>query len=466
MTKFLWGSGTAAYQCEGGWNSGGRGVTQWDDFSHNSKMNINNVTGDVSSDFYHHYDEDIKMMAEGGQNAFRFSIAWSRIIPDGTGKVNQEGIDFYKKVLASCKKYGVEPFVTLYHYDMPLDLFKNGGWENRDTVSAYLTYAKVCFYEFHDEIKYWTTINEPNYDTLCSYAIGNYPPYKHNLEERWHAMYNMMLASALAIKEFRNQNYQGQIGVVSDSYSIETLEDNDDYRKAKDNADLFFNRSVNDTCVLGKWPEEFLEKLKADNYDLSWIKKNDAEIFSQGKVDFLGVNAYDRILVKPYHGKETVLTNNNTGDGEIPKNMIANWFQFDEDKNVKKNAWGMEIYPKSVYTLLKDLNDRYPNTPFVITENGVGLYDKIEDGQIDDKARIEYQNGFVEWMKKAMSEGCNVFGYFIWSTMDLYSWVNGYTKRYGLVYVDYENNQKRIPKKSFYWYKDLIEKEENINEDD
>ena len=181
--KFLWGSATAAYQCEGAWKEGGKGMSNWDTFCHSEKNNVNPVTGDVANDHYHRYEEDIRMLAEGNQNAYRFSIAWTRIIPNGVGEVSREGIDFYNRVIDTCRKYNVEPLVTLYHYDLPQPMFEQGGWENRVTVDAYEEYVKVCFKEFGDKVNYWATINEPNYETLCCYGFGNYPPNVKNLRD-------------------------------------------------------------------------------------------------------------------------------------------------------------------------------------------------------------------------------------------------------------------------------------------
>lgn len=454
--NFLWGSATAAYQCEGAWNEDGKGLSNWDVFCHSEKNNVNPVTGDIASDHYHRYEEDIKMMAEGGQNAYRFSIAWTRIIPNGIGEINQKGIDFYNRLIDTCLKYKIEPLVTLYHYDLPQTLFEKGGWENRETTDAFEEYAKVCFREFGDRVSYWMTINEPNYDTLCSYAIGNYPPNVQDLNRRWHAMYHLMLASAKVVNVYRKMDFTGEIGLVSDSYSIEVLHNTPDYFQAKENADLFFNRSVNDVCVYGQYPEIFIQKLVDDGVDISYMIEEDKNIFQTGTVDFLGINAYDRILVKPYTGGETILTNNNTGTGDAPKAVIKDWFEFDDDPTTEKNPWGMEIYPKSIYDLLLELKQLYPKTPIIITENGVGHYDKLVDGKIEDSYRIDYLKGFIDNLLEAKEKGCDVRGYLVWSTMDLYSWINGYEKRYGLVYVDFDNENQRIPKDSYYWYRDVI----------
>lgn len=467
MDKFLWGSATAAYQCEGGWREGKKGYSNWDVFCHSEQNSINPVTGDVASDFYHHYEEDIRMLAEGNQNAYRFSISWVRILPDGTDAVNPEGIAFYNQVIDTCLRYGVEPFVTLYHYDLPAALFEAGGWENRKSVDAFEEYAKVCFEAFGDRVSYWATVNEPNYETLCCYGYGNYPPNVQNLERRWKAMYHILLASAKAIIAYRKKAYQGNIGLVSDSYFIDILQNDPAYEEARQLGDLFYNLPVNDVCIKGSYPDAFVNKLKHEGYDLSYMLEEDKCILKEGIVDFLGLNAYDRICVKPYSGGETSLGTNNTGTaGKKYQNVIKNWFAIDEDIHVEKNAWGMEMYPKSIYYLLKDLQKKYPDTPIIITENGLGYYDEVVDGHIHDDYRINFISGYITWMKQAIKEGCDVRGYFVWSTMDLYSWINGYKKRYGLVYVDYEYDNKRIPKDSYYWYQTFLAKEKGEKNDE
>lgn len=461
--KFMWGSATAAYQCEGAWQEDGKGPSNWDVFCHSDKNVVNPVDADVSCDHYHHFEEDIRMMAEGGQNAYRFSIAWTRIIPEGVGEVNEAGVAFYNRVIDTCLSYGIEPLVTLYHYDLPQPLFEAGGWENRETCEAYAAYAKACFDRFGDRVKWWATVNEPNYETLCCYAYGNYPPNVQDLSRRWRAMYHILLASALAVRIFHDGGYQGMVGLVSDSYSVETLEDAPAYDEARESAELFYNRCVNDTCVLGKMPQAFIDKIVADGCERAYALPGDDEIFAAGTVDYLGVNAYSRYLVKPPVGDETHLKPSNTGKkGDRTEATVAGWFTLDRDDSVPKNDWDMELYPKSLYNLLKNLEERYPATPFVITENGMGYKDVLEaDGTVHDPYRVEFLQGFVDWMERAMAEGVDVRGYFVWSTMDLYSWINGYAKRYGLVYIDYDNDNKRIPKDSYYWYKNLIEERVN-----
>lgn len=459
MKDFLWGSATASYQCEGAWNEDGKGLSMWDTYCH-SKNNKEGYTGDVSCDFYHRYEEDIKMLAESGQNAYRFSLSWTRIIPNGVGEINQKGIDFYLKIIETCRKYKVEPFVTLYHYDLPDTLYQKGGWENRDTCEAFAEYAKVCFEAFEGKINFWTTINEPDYESMCGYIVGNYPPHVHDVSRRSKALYHMLLASAKAVKIFRDGNYSGQIGLVYTPSSIQTMVDNEEYREAAKNAEMYYNTAVSDPIVKGWFPESLIEKMKAAGMSLDYVKDGDRAIFEAGTVDFLGVNSYYRILVKPYTTGESTMFMNNKGKKNkkiYGTSIIKGWFETDIDPKSKYTPWGSEIYPDTIYDMLKDLQAMYGDIPVYITESGIGLYDDVDaNGEINDDERIEILDGWVDGLLRAKQEGCNVNGYFIWSTMDLYSWINGYEKRYGLVYVDYEHGLKRIPKKSYTWYKNKI----------
>ena len=265
------------------------------------------------------------------------------------------------------------------------------------------------------------------------------------------------VASARAIKAYRNMGFKGMIGLVSDSYPIEILKDNEGYREAKRLADIFFNTSVNDTCIKGYYPDEYVSHLTKLGYDLSYMLEEDKEVFQEGTVDYLGVNAYCRFLVKPCSGGETKMEANNTGDSSKNEEMeIKDWCALDDDPNTEKTPWGTEIYPKSVYDMLMEFKELYPDTPIIVTENGLGEYDKVENGEIHDQYRIDFLQGYVDWIKKAIDNGCDCRGYFVWSTMDVYSWINGYKKRYGLVYIDFDDNCKRIPKDSYHWYKKFI----------
>ena len=451
-SSFLWGGATASYQCEGAWNEGGRIESEWDRYLHENNFE----SGDIASDFYHHYKEDIRMMAEGGQNAFRFSLAWPRIM-DEKGNRNQEGIDFYHNVIHECRACGIEPFVTLYHWDLPAYLADNGGWTNRNTCDAFEKYAELCFREFGSEIKWWTTFNEPKWTIVSGYLVGNYPPAEKNAQHAAEAGYHMMLAHAMAVKKFREMNVPGSIGIVHSYAPVDGVDDSVSTQKAMRFADNFMNNWVLDVAAKGVFPEDFLEALTVKDIDLSFMNKADVQVISKQKVDFLGLNYYARALVKPYSSGETTLTVNNSGSkGKgTTVTLIKNWFEQVRDPESKYTEWDTEIYPEGLYRGLIRANERY-HLPIFITENGIGMYEDVTKGEVNDQYRISFMQDHINAMMNASDEGVDVCGYFAWSSFDLYSWKNGCEKRYGLVAIDFKDpNLKRVPKKSFYWFKEI-----------
>ncbi len=458
--NFLWGSATAAYQCEGGWDEDGKGLNEWDVFNHESSLNINNEDGDVASDFYHRYKEDIDLMSEGNQNTYRFSISWARIIPRGVGEVNPKGIEYYNNVINYCLEKRITPNVTLFHYDLPNEMAKIGGWENRKVVDAFDQYAKVCFENFGDRVKVWSTINEPRYYAYCSYVVGNYPPnYKADFGRFWNVLYNLMLGSAKAIQSYKKLGMKGIIGVVHDNGNVELNPDTKEKELVKLRADIFYNRMVLDTAVLGKIPAELNKVLEDNKVDASFIYEEDIPDFEKGKIDYIGLNLYNRQYVTDYSEGETEIFHNNKGKGSKSKEgiRIKDLFETSFDPDVRRNLWGREVYPKCMYNALKEIKAKYGDILVYITENGCGQYETPDDnGYVKDTERIEICSEFIDYMLQAREEGVNVQGYYIWSSMDLYSWINGYEKRYGIVRVVFENNNRRIPKESYYWYKALI----------
>lgn len=456
---FLWGSASAAYQIEGGWNEGGKGESNWDQYCHSDK-NLTGITGDVSADFYHRYKEDIRLMAEGGQNTFRFSIAWTRIIPNRGSKPNQEGIDFYRNVINECKKYNIVPNVTLLHYDIPAWLEDIGGFSNPIFSDEFAKYCKVVFEEFRDEIPYYVTINESTHNAYCSYLAGNYPPNVTNDPQKLvEVCYNFVVANAKAIKEFRKLNINAKIGIVHTTNTVQILEDTEAYRIAQRRADLFKNKWVTDPAILGEFPSDLMPLLEESGIDLHFVKDEDIETIKENVVDFIGQNCYTRTLAKPYEFGETNYYPNNVGEDNkrLEGYVVKGWFQSDFDPNTPKNKWGREVYPKTMYDMLQGIKKDYGDIPVFITENGHALYETPdENGELNDDERIEFLESYIDWLVKAQNDGCNVVGYYAWSHTDCYSWINGYKKRYGLIYVDFDGDLKRIPKKSYYWYRDYI----------
>lgn len=455
----LWGSATAAYQCEGAWDEGGKGPSIWDEFVHSDKNN-KGITADFSCDFYHHYAEDIALLAEGGQTTFRFSISWSRIFPKDDGVVNQEGVDFYNRVLDECEKHGLVPNVTLLHYDLP-DYIGARGWENRETTDKFADYCRTCFELFGDRIPYYVTINEPNHNSACGYLSGNYPPNRvGDLQNLSLVCYHNMVGNAKAVREFRRLGLTSKIGIVSSGAARADVRfQTPEYLEAKRIANMMFHGWLIGAAVKGEFPEEIFGILEGLGVNLDFVRDDDLRLIKDNTVDFIGDNVYARKLVKPYESGENGMTVNNDPHNcsQLEGVTLKGLFQPDVDPTTRKNPWGREIYPKCGYDALIRLRDEYDNVPVFITENGHGMFESPdEEGFVDDQDRIDYLEEYLDYFVRAINEGCNVQGYYVWSAMDLYSWINGYEKRYGLIHVDYDNDCRRTPKKSFWWYRDYI----------
>lgn len=463
-SRFLWGSATAAYQCEGAWDTDGKGLSEWDFFNHSSAKNVNAVDGDISCDFYRRYEEDIRLLAEGGQNTYRFSLSWSRIMPDGASEVNERGVAFYNRVIDCCLAHGVEPNVTLFHYDVPYALACKGGWLNADLADLFCDYARVCFERFGNRVKVWGTVNEPHFYSYCTNILGNYPPNRHvDVQSYFQCQYNLMLASAKAVAAYREMGGDGIIGVVHDGGVVELDPATQNKEEVRRGADFFANRMILCPCLLGELPPEMDEMLERLDV-LLYRVPGDEQIFRKGAGDYVGLNVYCREYVTDWHGGETQASANNRGDcsAKLEGKRIAPLYETALDPNVPRNKWGREVLPCVMYDTIMDVKEHYGNPLIFITENGHGAYEQPgPDGVVEDDERIEMLGQFIHHMLRAKHDGARVNGYYAWSTMDLYSWINGYEKRYGLVRVDFAPGAglKRTPKKSWYWYRDLIKRQ-------
>ncbi|EOT48568.1 MULTISPECIES: glycoside hydrolase family 1 protein [Enterococcus] len=448
---FLWGGATASYQCEGAWNVDEKAESMWDHYLH--QENLEN--GDVASDHYHRYEEDIRMMSEGGQNTYRFSLSWPRIIKNKEGEINLKGIEFYTKILDTCKKFNIEPFVTLYHWDLPQYWEEIGGWLNHDVCVAFAQYAKVCFEYFGDKISLWTTFNEPKWFVVNGYKIGNYPPGYQDTAKTMQAAYNVMYANSLAIEVFREGNYSGEIGIVHSYTPVNGVDDSIETKIAMRYADNYCNNWILDTAALGEFPIDLIAYL-SKSYDISFMKPEELRKIKQYTVDFIGLNYYSRTLVKSYTEGETQLQFNHSGKKGESKVLIKNWFEQVKDPSNETTEWDTEIYPKGLQDGLVEAYKRY-KLPLYVTENGIGVREDVSVDQINDEYRISFMNDHINAIFNAIDLGCDVRGYYVWSPFDLYSWKNGVEKRYGLVAVDFVDNQVRKPKASYYWFKKMIE---------
>lgn len=455
---FIWGTANSAYQCEGAWNIDGKGLGEWDYFNAHSPLNIHDADGTVASDFYHRFEEDIRLAAEGGQNSLRLSVSWSRILPDGRGAVNEAGIAFYNRVIDACLAHGVEPNVTLFQYDLPFAIAREGGWSNVATADAFAAYARVCFERFGDRVKLWSTVDEPQYCSYCANLLGIYPPARSlDMHSYLQWQYVQMLASAKAIKIYHDMGLDGAIGVIHQDCNVEVSPSCEQPERVARAADFFYNRMILCPALEGRLPPELDEMLgKLGTY--LYRVENDAEIFAAGVVDFMSLNVFCRKFVTDWDGEPTRVEGNTAGSvsNRVEGQVIAPLFKTAYDPSVPHNAWGRELLPRVMYSSLMRVKAQYGN-PRMVAENGYGAYEKADgQGVICDEGRIEFLRSTIDHLCRAREEGAHVCGYYYWCTMDLYSWINGYEKRYGLVRVDFEHGLARYPKKSWYWYRDMI----------
>lgn len=450
---FLWGGASASYQCEGGWQEDDKAESMWDRYLHEEKLE----NGDVASDHYHRYEEDIRMMKEGGQNAYRFSLSWPRIIKNKQGDVNEKGIAFYHRILDACKKYDIIPHVTIYHWDLPQYWEETGGWLNEEVCEAFAHYAKVCFENFHSKIQHWVTFNEPRWFIFNGYFIGNYPPCHNSVPETIKGAFHVMYASALGVKAFKEGKYPGEIGIVHSFTPVNGIDDTIETKIAMRYADNYCNNWILDTAAKGEIPIDLLGKLSQD-YDITHMKPHHLKIIKENTVDFLGLNYYSRTLVKPYTEGETTLIVNNKGKAGkgTSKTIIKGWFEQVQDPNSTFTQWDTEIYPKGLQEGLKEVWGKY-HLPIYVTENGVGMYEDVSVDEVADTYRIEFMNDHINALMNAQETGVDMRGYFAWSSFDLYSWKNGCEKRYGLVAIDFDQELIRKPKKSYHWFKEIAE---------
>ncbi|TCW36482.1 broad-specificity cellobiase [Thermohydrogenium kirishiense] len=434
---FLFGTATSSYQIEGAVNEDGRTPSIWDTFSKTDGKTYNGDTGDIACDHYHRYKEDIGLLKEIGVKAYRFSIAWPRIFPE-KGNFNTKGMDFYKRLIEELLKNDIIPVATIYHWDLPQWAGDLGGWLNRDSIYWYSEYSQKLFKEIGDMVPMWITHNEPWCASILSYGIGEHAPGHKDYREALIAAHHILLSHGEAVKIFRDMNIkESQIGITLNLTPAYPASEREVDRLAAQYADGFSNRWFLDSIFKGDYPIDMIELYKKEIGEFDFIKSEDLGIISQ-PIDFLGINFYSRSIVK--YKEDTLLK----GIGV--------------EGTGAKTDMGWEISPESLYDLLKRLDKEYTKIPIYITENGAAFKDIItEDGKVHDQERIEYIKEHLKYANKFIKEGGNLKGYFLWSFLDNFEWAYGYSKRFGIVYVDYKT-QKRILKDSAIWYKEVINK--------
>lgn len=432
---FLWGCATASYQIEGAFDEDGKGESIWDRFSRIPGKIVNNDTGDVSCDHYHQFEDDINIMAEIGLKAYRFSISWPRIIPTGTGKVNNKGLEFYDRLVNMLLQKNIIPFVTLYHWDLPQVLEDRGGWRNKDIAYAFADYVKVVVDCLSDRVTNWMTLNEMP-AVVYGYETGNSAPgVKENGKVINQIIHNLLLAHGLGVQVIRkNAKKQPEVGLVHDPFiKIPRTESSEDIAAAKD-AWFEANAWYFGPLYKGKYPERIWRERKND---VPNIDDKDMEIIST-PTDFLGLNIYRGDVVEADH------------------TAFKGFKEISYPKEHPKTAMGWDINPDCIYYGARTVAEEYNVKKIFVSENGCSFEDKVSaEGRVHDERRINYLKDHFLSVHRAISEGIDVAGYFVWSLMDNFEWTYGYSKRFGIVYIDYKS-QKRILKDSAFWYRNVI----------
>jgi beta-galactosidase len=447
---FIWGAATSAYQIEGGHTAGGRGPSIWDAFTAIPGKTHRGQNGRQACDHYHRYIEDVALMKTMGLKAYRFSISWPRLFPAGHGEINRQGVDFYSRLIDALLENGIIPWATLYHWDLPLALeFEREGWLNSEMPRYFAVYAEACFEYFGDRVKHWLTLNEPWVTAILGYAHGIFPPGRVSKTEPYRAGHHLLLAHAAAVQVYR-QKYQpfqkGLIGMANNCDWREPATEKMSDQAAAERALEFFLGWFADPVYNGEYPEIMRSHLK---YRLPAFTDREAEAL-KGSVDFFGLNHYATALAAHCDdpgGKTPIHLNGGiTEDQDIRLLNASDWDQ---------TAMGWGVVPWGCRRLLHWIDARYDHPPIVITENGCAFDDRKENGQVNDQRRIEFLGSYLAECLRAVSEGVDLRGYFVWSLLDNFEWAQGYSKRFGIHHVDFAT-QTRTPKASAKWYADVI----------
>lgn len=438
---FLWGVAASAYQIEGAWNEDGKGESIWDRFTHTPGKIASSETGDTACDHYHRWQEDIRLMARIGLKAYRFSIAWTRVYPQGRGKLNQAGLDFYSRLVDGLLEAGIKPFVNLFHWDLPQALQEMGGWPRRDTAYAFGEYAHTVSRHLGDRVQCWTTHNELNNAAQLGHQLGVHAPGLQDWGLALRAAHHLMLAHGLSVRAIRANRSETEIGLDIDPIPAEPasarMEDYQAYRWF----DGFHNRWYLDPLYGRGYPADVVVEFVRRGYLVqegpTFIEPGDMDIIAS-PTDYLGLNYYRRAVVAQDADETTGFPDPTAATGTETTTM------------------GWEIYPQGLFELLMQIHLTYRPAKLYVGENGASFPDQPDsDGRVRDPQRIEFLRAHIQAAGRARAAGVPLAGFFVWSFLDNFEWSLGYAQRFGLVYVDHDS-QKRILKDSAYWYRDVI----------
>lgn len=449
---FIWGSATSAYQIEGAWNADGRGPSIWDTFCRQRGRIHTGESGETAADHYHRWAEDVELMSAIGLNAYRFSIAWTRILPSGCGAVNQAGLDFYDRLVDALLAKGITPYPTLFHYDLPQPLQDQGGWPRRETACYFGDYAAVLARRLGDRVTCWITHNEPMITAFLGYLTGEHAPGIHNPFAAFAAVHHVLLSHGYAVQSLRaNAKLPLKVGIALNLAPVYSASDSERDRKATRLPDGIGNRLFLDPILKGRYPEDLsstwvwklLERSVVrlqDGKARKGIQPDDLKVISE-PLDFLGVNYYTRMVVR--------------------YSPLLGYAEIKPLEGEYSQMW--EVYPQGIYDLLVRLQRDYGHPNLIVTENGAPEPDEVSaDGKVHDPQRIRYLQAHIAQVQRAIQNGVPVSGYFVWSLLDNFEWVFGYSRRFGLVYVDFKTKQ-RILKDSAGWFGGVIQKNGIIN---
>lgn len=428
---FLWGAATSSYQIEGAWNEDGKGPNIWDEFTHSPGNVKNGDTGDVACDHYRRYREDVALMKSLNLDAYRFSISWARLLPEGVGRVNEAGVDFYSRLVDEFLAAGIKPVPTLYHWDLPLALQRRGGWPNIEIADWFAEYAELCFRRLGDRIDTWITLNEPQVVAAAGHKGGQHAPGHKDERECYLAGHSLLLAHGRAVERLRGLQPDHRIGITIDLAPVYPATESNENRAAAERSSEL-NGWFFDPIFHGDYPALMRELLG----DVLPAFTDDQRRLVRQPLDFVGVNNYSRSIVK--HDPSVPVTE---AARVAPVNPVT--------------AMDWEIYPDALGTVLRWVHDRCSPAAIYVTENGAAFDDQPDaSGRVEDENRRTFFRDYIASAHSALESGVPFRGYFAWSLLDNFEWAEGYTKRFGIVRVDFET-QERTPKRSADWYAQL-----------
>jgi len=447
--RFLWGAGTASYQIEGGVHEGGRQPSIWDTFSHTPGRVAGGDTGDMACDHFHRYEQDVDLLAGLGVNAYRFSLAWGRLV-DAGGRPNPAGIDFYSRLVDALLAHDITPVVTLYHWDLPQFLDDTGGWLNRDTASRFADYASIAVRALGDRVAHWTTLNEPWCTAFLGYASGEHAPGHRDPGEALTAAHHLNLAHGLGVEAIRSRRSDAIVSVVCNLHAIFPAGDSPADAEAAARLRRVGNDIWTGPMLTGRYPDQLMDETMPYS-DWSFVRDGDLETIHQ-PLDAFGINYYSSSRVTA--GTRTFAQRLAAGERQC-------WVADNVDvlpPTGPLTAMGWNIDPDALTWLLTDFAARFPRLPVFISENGAAFDDVVAGDAVHDRARIDYIDAHISAVARAMDAGVPVIGYFVWSLLDNFEWAWGYSRRFGLVYTDFAT-QRRTPKDSFAWYADVVRRD-------